>query len=293
MRTVNRVVIPAAGWGTRFLPATKVVPKEMLPLVGQPIIHYGVEEASASGIGQVIIVTSQGKEAMEDYFLPDPELEAFLKARGKTSLLATIRDLSSNIQVTYIIQEEQLGLGHAILIAEKAVGPEPFAVLLPDDVIQSQRPVLAQMIDLFQEHGASILAVERVSRERVSDYGIIDAEEISPGFYRVRGLVEKPRPLDAPSDLGIVGRYILTPRIFDALRRTEPGALGEIQVTDGIARLLESEPVYAYQFQGIRHDAGTPLGLIKASISIALSRDDLAPELRAYLSNLPEVRGPR
>ena len=283
MSEIRKVVVPAAGWGTRFLPITKAVPKEMLPLVDRPVIHYGVEEAVASGISQVIVITSQGKQAMEDYFNPNPQLERYLEGKGQSHLLKDVQRLMDCIEMRYVVQEEQLGLGHAVLTAAKAVGSEPFAVLLPDDIIQSERPVLGQMIELFQRYHASILAVRKVPKEQVTGYGIIEPEEVASGFYKVRGLVEKPGVDEAPSDLGIVGRYILTPGIFEALRKTAPSALGEIQVTDGIANLLRKEPVYAYEFQGTRHDVGTPLGLMKASIALSLARQDIGPALRDYL----------
>ncbi|MEE9198686.1 MAG: UTP--glucose-1-phosphate uridylyltransferase GalU [Dehalococcoidia bacterium] len=288
MTRIRKAVIPAAGWGTRFLPTTKAIPKELLPLIDRPVIHYSVEEAVASGIEQVVVITSPGKEATEGYFSPSPELERYLKEKGKSELLEDIRRISAMAEMRYVVQEEQLGLGHAVLTAAEAVGQEPFAVLLPDDIIEAERPVLGQMIHLFERHKASILAVEKVAREQVPGYGIIEPEEVASGLYRVHGLVEKPQPDEAPSDLGIVGRYILTPAIFDALRATRPGALGEIQVTDGIANLLKKEPVYAYEFQGVRHDVGTPLGLIKASVAMALGRKDIGPELRRYLSRITE-----
>ena len=284
MTSIRKVVIPAAGWGTRFIPTAKAIPKELVPLVDKPVIHYGVEEAVASGIEEVIVITSPGKEAIERYFSPSPELERYLKEKGKARPLEEVRRISAMAKISYVIQEEPLGLGHAILTAAEVVGQEPFAVLLPDDVIEAERPVLGQMIELFQQHKASILAVEKVPREKISSYGIIEPEEIAPGFYRVHSLVEKPPPDEAPSNLGVAGRYILTPAIFDALRATEPGALGEIQVTDGIANLLKEEHVYAYEFQGKRHDVGTPLGLIKASVALGLSRQDIGPELSRYLS---------
>ncbi|MFQ5933731.1 MAG: UTP--glucose-1-phosphate uridylyltransferase GalU [Dehalococcoidia bacterium] len=285
MPRIRKVVIPAAGWGTRFLPTTKAVPKEILPLVDRPIIHYGVEEAVASGITQVIVITSPGKTAIQYYFEPNPELERFLEEKGKTDLLRDIRRLSSLAEMRYVIQEEQLGLGHAILTAAEAVGQEPFAVLLPDDIIQNQTPVLEQMMELYQRYQASIVAVERVGKDQISDYGIVEPEEESRGVYRVKSLVEKPKIEEAPSDLGIVGRYIFTPAIFDALKITKPGALGEIQVTDGMANLLSNEPLYAYQFRGKRHDAGTPLGMIKASIEMAFEREDMGAEIRQYLTD--------
>ena len=286
MTPVRKVVIPAAGWGTRFLPTTKAVPKELIPLIDRPVIQYGLEEASASGLSHAVIVTSPGKRALEEYFAPRPDLDRFLESKGSLAIVRGLEQLIDSIEFSYVVQKEQLGLGHAIMTATEAVGQEPFAVLLPDDVIQSKKPVLRQMMEVFEVRQRSVLAVEKIPRERISGYGIIDAQEIGSGLYRVKGLVEKPQPEDAPSDLGIVGRYILTPGLFDALEKTSPGALGEIQVTDGIAKLLETEPVYAYEFQGDRHDAGTPLGLIKASVSMALSHPDLGPEVRTFLADL-------
>ncbi len=286
MTGIRKVVIPAAGWGTRFLPTTKAVPKELVPLMDKPIIHYGVEEAVTSGIGRVIIVTSPGKKAIEDYFTPNPDLERFLSDKNRIGLLEEVRKVSRMAEMSYVTQEEQLGLGHAVLTAAEAVDREPFAVLLPDDVIQSKKPVLSQMMDLFSRYHGSVVAVQRVTREQIPGYGIIKAEEVEQGFYKVLGLVEKPNPDEAPSDLGIVGRYLLTASIIDALRATEPGALGEIQLTDGIANLLKSEPVYAYEFEGKRHDVGTPLGLIKASVEMALSREDVGQQLKRYLGSI-------
>jgi len=286
MTVIRKVVIPAAGWGTRFLPTTKAVPKELMPLVDRPVIHYGIEEAVAAGMKEVIIVTSPGKQALEDHFSPNPDLDVFLKARGKEDLLAEFRQLTKGLKVTFVTQEEQLGLGHAILVAAGAVGHEPFAVILPDDVVQSRKPALAQMAGLFGRLQASILAVEKMPKEQISRYGVIDGEKVRSDIYKVKGLVEKPAPEKAPSELAIVGRYILTPGVFDALREIGPGALGEIQVTDAIAKLLVTEPVYAYQFEGVRHDAGTPLGLIKASIAMALSHPEIGPRLKEYLKKL-------
>ncbi len=286
MTGIRKVVIPAAGWGTRFLPTTKAVPKELVPLMDKPIIHYGVEEAVTSGIGRVIIVTSPGKKAIEDYFTPNPDLERFLSDKNRIGLLEEVRKVSRMAEMSYVTQEEQLGLGHAVLTAAEAVDREPFAVLLPDDVIQSKKPALGQMMDLFSRYHGSVVAVQRVTREQIPGYGIIDAEEVEQGFYKVLGLVEKPNPDEAPSDLGIVGRYLLTASIIDALRATEPGALGEIQLTDGISNLLKSEPVYAYEFEGKRHDVGTPLGLIKASVEMALSREDVGQQLKRYLGSI-------
>ena len=287
MGLINKVVIPAAGWGTRFLPTTKAVPKELIPLIGKPVIHYGVEEAANSGITQAIVVTSTGKGAIKEYFRPNQELEELLRDKGRIELLQEVQEASRLAEMQYVIQEEQLGLGHAILVAADAVGKEPFAVLLPDDVIPGEVPVLKQMLDLYRRYEASIVAVEKVTPEQVSGYGIVSPEEeVAPGFYKLNGLVEKPSPQDAPSDLGIVGRYVFTPAIFDALRETRPGALDELQLTDGMANLLKSEPLYAYQLQSVRHDAGTPLGLIKASIQMGLRDDAIGGGLREFLDRM-------
>ena len=287
MGLIRTVVIPAAGLGTRFLPTTKAVPKEMIPLLDKPVIHYGVEEAANSGISQAVVVTSLGKEAIEEYFRPSPELEKLLKEKGRIELLHEVQATSELAEIQYVIQEEQLGLGHAILIAADAVGNEPFAVLLPDDVIQSEVPVLKQMLDLYQCYQVSIVGVEKVPLEQISGYGVVAREkEVEPGFYKLKGLVEKPKAENAPSDLAIVGRYIFTPAIFEALRETKPGALGEIQVTDGMANLMRSEPLYAYEFQGTRHDAGTPLGLIKASVQMGLRDENMGPAIQDFLSGL-------
>ena len=283
---VRTVVVPAAGWGTRFLPATRAVPKELLPIIDKPVIHYGLEEALDSGLTRAVIVTSPGKTALEDYFRPRPELDDFLADKGKSDLLSGVDRITDGLDISYVTQHEQLGLGHAVLTARPALAPEPFAVLLPDDVITSGTPVLCQLIDVYDSHQASVLAVQRVPIDRISGYGVIDSEQVGPGLHRVKALVEKPSPDDAPSDLGIVGRYVLTPSILQALADTQPGALGEIQLTDAIANLLQSEPVYALEFEGHRHDAGNPLGLIQASVSIALTHPHLAPALRTFLANL-------
>ena len=283
--TVRKAVFPAAGLGTRFLPATKAQPKDMLPLVDKPIIQYGVEEALASGINNMILVTGRGKNAIEDHFDVSVELETFLESRGKTELLAEIRKISNLINFSYVRQGEPLGLGHAVLVTRMLVGNEPFAVILGDDVIDADPPALKQMIDVFHEVEGPVLAIEEVPRENVSSYGIIDGEEVSPGVYRIRDLVEKP-PLDqAPSNLAIIGRAILTPDIFPALEETarEKDRTGEIQLTNGLRRLLKQRPIYGCKVNGVRHDTGNKLGFLKAVVYFALRRPDLAEPFRAYL----------
>ena len=286
--TVRKAVFPAAGLGTRFLPATKAQPKEMLPLVDKPIIQYGVEEALASGINNMILVTGRGKNAIEDHFDVSVELETFLESRGKTELLAEIRKISNLINFSYVRQGEPLGLGHAVLVTRMLVGSEPFAVILGDDVIDADPPALKQMIDVFHEVEGPVLAIEEVPRENVSSYGIIDGEEIRPGVYRIRDLVEKPPQNEAPSNLAIIGRYILTPDIFPALEETakEKDRTGEIQLTNGLRRLLEQRPIYGYKVNGVRHDTGNKLGFLKAVVYFALRRPDLAEPFRAYLRGL-------
>ena len=283
MQAVRKAVFPAAGLGTRFLPATKAQPKEMLPLVDKPIIQYGVEEAVASGVSNIILVTGRGKNAIEDHFDVSVELETFLEARGKTELLAEIRKISNLINFSYVRQGEPLGLGHAVLVTRALVGNEPFAVILGDDVIDAQPPALRQLIDVFQAVEGPVLAVERVPREDVSSYGIIDAEEIRPGVYRIRDLVEKPPRAEAPSDLAIIGRYVLTPDIFPALESTVSDRTGEIQLTNGLRRLLRDRPIYGCRVDGVRHDTGNKLGFLKAVVYFALRRPDLAGTFADYL----------
>ena len=286
--TVRKAVFPAAGLGTRFLPATKAQPKEMLPLVDKPIIQYGVEEALASGISNMILVTGRGKNAIEDHFDVSVELETFLESRGKTLQLDEIRKISNLISVAYVRQGEPLGLGHAVLLTRLLVGDEPFAVILADDVIDADPPALHQMIDVFHEVEGPVLAIEEVPRESVSSYGIIDAEEIRPGVYRIRDLVEKPALEQAPSNLAIIGRYILTPDIFPALEETakEKDRTGEIQLTNGLRRLLRTRPIYGCKVNGVRHDTGNKLGFLKAVVYFALRRPDLAEPFRNYLRGL-------
>jgi UTP--glucose-1-phosphate uridylyltransferase len=285
-RVIRKAVFPAAGLGTRFLPATKAQPKEMLPLVDKPIIQYGVEEALASGVDNIILVTGRGKNAIEDHFDVSVELETFLETRGKKELLAEIRKISNLINFSYVRQGEPLGLGHAVLVTRALVGEEPFAVILGDDVIDANPPALRQMIDVFEDVKGPVLAVERVPRDEVSAYGIIDAEEIRPGVYRIRDLVEKPPRDEAPSDLAIIGRYILTPDIFPALAATVSDRTGEIQLTNGLRQLLKSRPIYGCRIDGVRHDTGNKLGFLKAVVYFALRRPDLGEHFRDYLRSI-------
>ena len=285
-KVIRKAVFPAAGLGTRFLPATKAQPKEMLPLVDKPIIQYGVEEAVASGVDNIILVTGRGKNAIEDHFDVSVELETFLEARGKKDLLAEIRQISNLINFSYVRQGEPLGLGHAVLVTKNLVGDEPFAVILGDDVIDAQPPALAQMIGVFEEFQGPVLCVERVPRQDVSSYGIIDAEEIRPGVYKIRDMVEKPPRDEAPSDLAIIGRYILTPDIFAALEATVSDRTGEIQLTNGLRRLLKDRPIYGCRVDGVRHDTGNKLGFLKAVVYFALKRQDLAGPFADYLRSI-------
>jgi UTP--glucose-1-phosphate uridylyltransferase len=288
---VRKAVFPAAGLGTRFLPATKAQPKEMLPLVDKPIIQYGVEEALASGCDQIIIITGRGKTAIEDHFDVSYELEKMLEERGKTELLSIVRQISDMIHVAYVRQKEAMGLGHAVLMARELVGNEPFAVLLADDVIDAQKPCLRQMMDVFEESQCSIIATQEVNGPAISSYGVLDAQRIEGKFngraFDVRSLVEKPKQEDAPSNLAIIGRYVLTPTIFETLERTPLGAGGELQLTDGLRGLLSAgEKVYGYTFEGKRHDAGDKLGFLKATVEFALKRPDLGPDFAEYLRAL-------
>ena len=283
---VRKAVFPAAGLGTRFLPATKAQPKEMLPLVDKPIIQYGVEEAHASGIDKIIIVTGRGKNAIEDHFDVSVELETFLESRGKTDLLAQIRRISDLIQVSYVRQGEPLGLGHAVLVTRDLVGPEPFAVVLADDVLDAQPAGLAQMVEVFNRVDGPVLAVERVPWDSVSSYGIVEFDSDTDGVYTVRDLVEKPKREDAKSNLAIIGRYILTPDIFEELEATARDRTGEIQLTSGLTRLLKKRPIYAYEIKGVRHDTGNKLGYLKAMVYFALKREDLAGPFADYLRGI-------
>jgi UTP--glucose-1-phosphate uridylyltransferase len=290
MKKVRKAVFPAAGLGTRFLPATKAQPKEMLPLVDKPIIQYGVEEALASGCDQIIIVTGRGKSAIEDHFDVSYELEKMLEERGKTELLAIVREISDMIHVAYVRQKEALGLGHAVYTARELVGDEPFAVLLADDVIDAPTPCVKQMIDVYNETGCSVIATQVIEGPAISAYGVLDAKPVAGRFngrlFEIRDLVEKPKLQDAPSNLAIIGRYILTPTIFEELEHTEKGSGGELQLTDGMRNLLKKEKIYGFTFEGKRHDTGDKLGFLKATVEFALKRPDLGEEFRRYLRSL-------
>ncbi|HEX4664257.1 MAG TPA: UTP--glucose-1-phosphate uridylyltransferase GalU [Terriglobales bacterium] len=285
---VRKAVFPAAGLGTRFLPATKAQPKEMLPIVDKPIIQYGVEEALAAGCDQIIIITGRGKSAIEDHFDVSYELEKMLEERKKTELLAIVRQISDMIHVAYVRQKEAMGLGHAVLMARELVGNEPFAVLLADDVIDANPPCLKQMIDQFNQTQASIIATQQVEGPAISAYGVIDATPVSGNdrLFEVQNMVEKPKLEDAPSNLAIIGRYILTPAIFEVLDRTPLGTGGELQLTDGLRMLLKREKVFGYRYEGKRHDAGDKLGFLKATVEFALKRPELNPQFRDYLKSL-------
>jgi len=285
---VRKAVFPAAGFGTRFLPATKAIPKEMLALVDKPIIQYGVEEALAAGCDQIIIVTGRGKSAIEDHFDYSPELESSLEKRGKTDLLAVSRQVSEMVKLSYVRQKEAMGLGHAVLMAKDLVGDEPFAVILPDDVIDADPPCLKQMMDVFDQVQSTILATQEIDGPAISAYGVLDGSPVpdNPRLFQVSGMVEKPKPAEAPSKNAIIGRYILTPKIFDLLEHTPLGAGGELQLTDGIKGLLQTEKVYGYSFDGVRHDAGDKFGMLKATVEFALKRDDLGSQFRSYLKTV-------
>ncbi len=283
---VRKGVFPAAGLGTRFLPVTKAQPKEMLPLVDKPTIQYVVEEAVASGLHDLIIVTGRGKRAIEDHFDAAFELEYYLNDRGKVEELAQMKTLSELASVCYVRQKEPLGLGHAILCARSLVGDEPFAVFLGDDIITASVPCMRQLLDVFERHQGPVIAVERVPRERVHLYGVIAARPLGDNVYEITDLVEKPRAEDAPSDLAIIGRYVLTPDLFAILAEQAPDRRGEIQLTDALRRLRERRPMYALEFEGKRYDTGDKLGFLKATVEFALARPDLADEFRAYLKSL-------
>jgi UTP--glucose-1-phosphate uridylyltransferase len=292
--TIRKAVFPAAGLGTRFLPATKAQPKEMLVLVDKPVIQYGVEEAVASGVDNIVIVTGRGKNAIEDHFDVNVELESFLEQRGKKEQLAEIRKISQIIKLAYVRQGEPLGLGHAVLVTRNLVGDEPFAVILGDDVIDANPPALRQMIDVYHRVDGPVLAVERVPMEHVSSYGVVaidESQDLGHGVHRITDLVEKPRREDAPSNLAIIGRYILTPDIFPALAATASDRTGEIQLTNGLRRLLQDRPLYACEVKGVRHDTGNKLGFLKALVYFALRRPDLAEPFRSYLKTLDLTAG--
>ena len=288
---IRKAVFPAAGLGTRFLPATKSQPKEMLPLVDKPVIQYVIEEAMASGIDNIIIVTGRGKNAIEDHFDVSYELEKILESRGKTDLLEQVRAISKMVSISYVRQKEALGLGHAILVAKPLVGDEPFAVLLGDDIIDAEVPCTQQMISVFEKYQSSVLATQRVEGPDISRYGVIKGKLVEDGSgsgrtYRVEDLVEKPPYAEAPSNLAIIGRYILTPEIFEVLEQTRADKSGEIQLTNGLRLLRERQSVHAYRFEGKRYDAGDKLGFLKATVEFALKREDLGSEFAAYLRDL-------
>ncbi|NGZ96754.1 MAG: UTP--glucose-1-phosphate uridylyltransferase [Nitrospira sp. WS110] len=282
--TVRKAVIPAAGWGTRFLPATKASPKEMLPLVDKPLIQYTVEEAVASGIEDIIVITGRGKRAIEDHFDRSVELEETLKGTGKSQILHQIRQISNLANFCYVRQSEQLGLGHAVLCAQHLIGDEPFAVILGDEIIDAHVPALAQLTHVYKKRHGAVLGVQEVPKADVSRYGIVTPKRLAHGLHRVEGLVEKPSPADAPSTLAVIGRYVLPPEIFPILRRTRPGKNGEIQLTDALKELAKKSPMYALEVEGQRHDAGDKLGFLIATVEFALKNPALGAEFRDYLS---------
>jgi UTP--glucose-1-phosphate uridylyltransferase len=285
-----KAVIPAAGLGTRILPATKAIPKELLTIIDKPMIQYVVEEAAGAGITDVVIVTSPGKDALADHFSPAPELERLLEQKGKRDLLEAVRATSQLANITFAIQEEPLGLGHAVWCARDSVGSEPFAVLLPDELFGG--PVLLQaLVERHRRFDSSVIAVMEMPREEVSNYGVVDGVEVEPDLVRMKDFIEKPSADDAPSNLASIGRYVLTPDVLDALDRTEPGAGGEIQLTDAIAAVARRKDGYAYVYRGERHDAGRPLGYLKATVELALGREELGEEFREYLSKLLSTSG--
>jgi UTP--glucose-1-phosphate uridylyltransferase len=292
---IRKAVFPAAGLGTRFLPATKAQPKEMLVLVDKPVIQYGVEEAVQSGVSNIVIVTGRGKNAIEDHFDVNVELESFLEQRGKQAQLDEIRQITSLIQVSYVRQGEPLGLGHAVLVTKALIGDEPFAVILGDDVIDANPPALRQMIDVYERLKGPVLAVERVRTEDVPSYGIVAVEQnanLGRGVYQITDLVEKPKVDEAPSNLAIIGRYVLTPDIFPALEEVSADRTGEIQLTNGLKKLLQKRPIYAVEIDGVRHDTGNKLGFLKALVYFALKRSELAGPFRQYLDKVLELKTP-
>lgn len=288
---VRKAVFPAAGLGTRFLPATKAQPKEMLPLVDKPLIQYGVEEAIHSGVQDIIIVTGRGKSSIEDHFDVSFELEQLLESKGKSDLLSMVRSISDMIDVAYIRQKEALGLGHAVLRAKELVGDEPFAVVLSDDVVYSEIPCIRQLLDIYEFYSAPVLALMEVPKDQISAYGVVDAEPVPHNgtegrLFRIHNMVEKPKAADAPSNLAIIGRYVLTGDIFQSIESIEPGSGGEIQLTDALKYTLRNRPIYGYKFEGKRYDAGDKLGFLKATVEFALNRHDLGGPFREYLKTL-------
>ena len=284
---IQKAVIPTAGFATRLLPATRTVPKQMMPVLDRPAIHYTVEEAVQAGIRQIVLVISPGQESIVAYFDSLRELEGVLERKGETELLEEMRQISKMADVSHVYQEKPLGLGHAVLMAREAVGDEPFAVFLPDDVIWSADSTVGRMVEIFGERGGSVIGVREVPDGEISSLGIIDPRPVEESLFRVEGLVEKPSLQEAPSRLAIVGRYVLTPEVFEMLEKVRPGALGEIQLTDAISMLLSEQDVYAYRFPGAHFDVGTPLGLLKTSVYAALKREDVSDEFRAWIEGLP------
>ena len=283
---IRKAVITAAGYGTRFLPITRSQPKEMLPLLDKPLIHYSVEEAIKSGINQIVMVTSASKRAIEDYFRRSPELESYLKSKGEKKLLKNMDEISSMADYCYVLQKEPKGLGDAVLTVKVVVGNEPFAVMLPDDIIDCAVPGLKQMLAVYEKYDCCVVAVARVKPEDTNKYGIIRPKKVTKGVYQILEMVEKPGPAKAPSRLAIVGRYILTPCIFEILKETKPGKNGEIQLTDALNTLLKQEKLYAVELKGTRYDAGTPLGWLQANVHLALKRKDISKEFKKYLKSL-------
>lgn len=280
---ITKAVIPAAGFGTRFLPATKAVPKEMLPIVDKPTIQYIVEEAAEAGIEDLLIITSRGKDALINHFDKAFELEAVLERDGKEEMLSAVREVSDKINIHFVRQQEQKGLGHAVLCAKSFIGNEPFAVMLGDDVVVSDKPCIGQLMEQYEKCGSTVLGVQRVGMEHVSKYGIVDCENTEGRLYRVNGMVEKPKREDAPSDVAVLGRYVITPAVFECLEKTPKGAGGEIQLTDALVMLSKREPMYAYDFEGKRYDIGNKHGFLQATVEFALARDDLKAEFARYL----------
>ncbi len=285
---VRKAVFPAAGLGTRFLPATKATPKEMLPIVDAPLIQYAIEEVADAGIEEVIIVTGRGKRAIEDHFDLSFELDYFLERHGKSHLLDSTYALLDRVQISYVRQRQPLGLGHAVACGRRLVGDEPFAVVLADDLIHATPSCLAQMVQVYEQHGASVIAAQRVEPAQTGRYGIVDGEPVDERTVRVRAMVEKPKPEEAPSNLAIVGRYILTPELFDEIERVNPGSGGEIQLTDALVALLARQSIYAYEFTGTRYDAGDKLGFLQATVEYALRNEELGDRFRAYLKGLAD-----
>jgi UTP--glucose-1-phosphate uridylyltransferase len=286
MNKVRKAAFPAAGLGTRFLPATKAQPKEMLPLVDKPLIQYGIEEALASGIDNIIVITGRGKNAIEDHFDISFELEKILEQRGDTELLKIVQKISDMINVSYVRQKEALGLGHAILTARELIGNEPFGCFLGDDIIDSEVPCMKQLLNVFNEKNHPVVAIEEVSWDSVSSYGIIAGKQIADNLYEITDMIEKPSRDNAPSNLAIIGRYVLTPDLFDALLQVSPDHKSEIQLTNGLKILLKERPIFGYKFSGTRYDAGNKLGFLKATVEFALKRKDLGEAFREYLLSL-------